>query len=91
MGVSNLTGKCLKNAKQSAISYNLLQWNCAINFDDYDNLTAELNKLKLLLNRGLPMKHEKPILNRSIKLSPLELLFNMTLLSPLPHDCHDLL
>ena len=53
MGISNLTGKCLKNVKQSAISDHLLQCNCTINFDNFDILAAESNKFKLLLRESL--------------------------------------
>ena len=52
MGISNLTGKRLKNVKQSAISDHLLQCNCTINFNNFDilaALAAESNKFKLLL------------------------------------------
>ena len=73
MGISNLTGKRLKNVKQSAISDHLLQCNCTINFDNFDILAAESNKFKLLLRESLLMKHDKPILNRTIKSFPLEL------------------
>ena len=73
IGISNLTGKCLKNVKQSAISDHLLQCNCTINFDNFDILAAESNKFKLLLRENLLIKRDKPILNRSIKSFPLEL------------------
>ena len=73
MGISNLTGKCLKNVKQSAISDHLLQCNCTINFDDFSNLAMDCNKFKLLLKEGLLIKRDKPILNRTIKSFPLEL------------------
>ena len=71
--ISNLTGKCLKNLKQSAISDHLLQCNCAINFDDFSILATDCNKFKLLLRENLLIKRDKPILNRTIKLFPLEL------------------
>ena len=73
MGISNLTGKRLKNVMQSAISDHLLQCNCMINFDDFAILAAESNKFKLLLRESLLIKHDKPILNRTIKSFPLEL------------------
>ena len=53
MGISNLTEKRLKSIKQSAISDHLLQCNCTINFDNFDILAAESNKLKLLLRESL--------------------------------------
>ena len=90
MGISNLTGKCLKNVMQSAISDHLLQCHCTINFDDFDILAAESNKFKLLLRESLLIKHVKPILNSTIKSFPLELFdyddsfVSIILLS---HDC----
>ena len=73
MGIFNLSGKRLKNVKQSAISDHLLQCNCTINFDNFDILAAESNKFKLLLRESLLIKRDKPILNRTIKSFPLEL------------------
>ena len=73
MGISNLTWKCLKNVKQSAISDHLLQCNCTINFDDFSILATDCNKFKLLLRESLLTKCDKPILNRTIKSFPLEL------------------
>ena len=73
MGISNLTWKCLKNVKQSAISDHLLQCNCTINFDDFSILATDCNKFKLLLRESLLIKRDKPILNRTIKSFPLEL------------------
>ena len=46
MGISNLTRKLLKNF---AMFNHQLQWNCTINFDGFDILTADSNKFKLLL------------------------------------------
>ena len=73
MGISNLTGKRLKNVKQSAISDHLLQCNCTINFDDFSILATDSNKFKLLLRVSLLIKRGEPILNMSIKSFPLEL------------------
>ena len=73
MGISNLTGKRLKNVKESALSDHLLQCNCTINFDSFDILAAESNTFKLLLRESLLIKCDKPILNRTIKSFPLEL------------------
>ena len=58
MMISNLTGKPLKNIKQSAISDHLIQCNCTINFDDFSILATECNKFKLLLRESLLIKHE---------------------------------
>ena len=73
MGISNLTGKRLKTVKQSAISDHLLQYNYALNFDDFSILATDCNKFKLLLRESLLIKRDKPILNRTIKSFPLEL------------------
>ena len=43
MGISNFTGKHIKNVKQSAISDHLLQCNCTIKFDNFDILVADSN------------------------------------------------
>ena len=40
MGISNLTGKRLKNVKESAVSYLLLQCDCTTNFDHFDILVS---------------------------------------------------
>ena len=73
MGISNLTGKRLKSVKQPAICDHLLQCNCAINFDYFSILATDCNKFKLLLRESLSIKCDKPILNRTIELFPLEL------------------
>ena len=73
MRISNVTGKRLKNVKQSEISDHLLQCNCTINIDNFDILAAESNKFKLLLRESLLIKRDKPILNRTIKSFPIEL------------------
>ena len=49
IGISDLTGKHLKNVKQFVISDHLLQCNCAINFHDFGILATDCNKFKLLL------------------------------------------
>ena len=74
MRISNLTGKCLENVKQSAISDHLFQCNCAINFDDLSILARDCNKFKLLVRETLLIKSDRPILNKTIKLFPWELL-----------------
>ena len=75
MEISNLTGKRLKTIKQCAISDHLLQSNCTINFDEFDILAADSNKFKFLLRESLLVKRDKPVLNRTIKLLPLELFY----------------
>ena len=73
MRISNLAGRRLKNVKQSTLSDHLLQCNFAISFGDFSILTTDCTKLKLLLRESLLIKLDKPILNRAIKLFPLEL------------------
>ena len=87
MGISNLTGKRLKDVTQSAISDHLLQCNCTINFDDFDILAAESNKSKLLLTESLLIKRDKTILNRTINSFPLELFDYDDSFILLSHDC----
>ena len=72
MGISNLTGKRLKNVKQSSISDHLLQCNDTINFDSIDILAGNSNKFKLLLRESYLIKSCKSFLNRTIKSFPLE-------------------
>ena len=72
MGISNLTGKRLKNVKQSSISDHLLQCNDTINFDSIDILAGNSNKFTLLLRESYLIKSSKSFLNRTIKSFPLE-------------------
>ena len=46
MGISNLTGKRLKSVKQSAISAHLLECDCSIDFDHFEILASDENKLR---------------------------------------------
>ena len=41
MGTLRLTGKRIKNAKESAISYHLLQCDPTTNFDDFEILASD--------------------------------------------------
>ena len=43
MAISNLTEKCLKNVKQSAISDHVLDCNCSIDFNHFDILASDAN------------------------------------------------
>ena len=72
MGTSNLTGKCFKNAKESAISDHLLQCDFPITFDDIDISASNSNKFKLIIKKSLLIKHDKPVLNRTTKSFPLD-------------------
>ena len=49
MGICNLTGKCLKSVKQSAVSDDLLECHCSI---DFDILASEANKFKKIQVQG---------------------------------------
>ena len=68
MGISNLTGKRLKNIKDSAVSDHLLQCNCAI-----DILATDVSRFNLLLKESLLIKRDNPVLSRTTKSFPLEL------------------
>ena len=72
--VSNLTGKRLKNVKDSAVSSHLFQCNCTIDFDHLDILATDISKLNLLVKESLLIKRSNPALNRTTKSFSLELL-----------------
>ena len=74
MGISNLTGKCLKCVKQSAVSDHLLECNCTIDFDHFDILASDANKFRLLIKESLLIKRDQPQLNKTIKSFPLNFL-----------------
>ena len=63
MGTSILTGKRIKNAKESAVSNHLLQCDFPKTFDDFDILTSDSNKFNLLLKESLLTKRDMPVLN----------------------------
>ena len=48
MGIWNLTGKRIKNAKESTIFVHLLQCDSPINFDGFDILEPDSEKFRLL-------------------------------------------
>ena len=73
MGVSNLTGKPLKNVKDSAVSDHLLQCICTIDLDHFDVLATDVNKFNLLVKERVLIKYDNPVLNRTTKSLPLEL------------------
>ena len=52
----NLTGKRIKNAKESAISDHLLQCDSPIAFDNFDILLSDSRRLKLLIKESLLIK-----------------------------------
>ena len=73
MGVSNLTGKRVKNVKKSAVSDHLLQCDCTIDFHNFDILASGTISFRLLIKESLLIKGEKPVLNRTVKSFPLKL------------------
>ena len=74
MGISNLTAKRVKNAKESGVSNPLLQCDCAIDFDHFDVLASDTNSFRLLIKESLLIKRDKPVLNRTVKSFPLKLI-----------------
>ena len=72
MRISNLTGKCLKPVKQSAVSDHLLEYNCSIDFDHFDILASDANRFRLLIKESLVIKRDQPQLNKTIKSFPLK-------------------
>ena len=73
MGISNLTGKCVKSVKESAVSDEVLQCDCAIDFDHFDILASDTNSFRLFIKKSLLIKCEKPVMNRTDKSFPLKL------------------
>ena len=67
MGVSKLTGKQLKNIKDSAVSDHLLQCNCTTDFDHFDILATDISKFDLLVKKSLLIKRDNPVFNRTTK------------------------
>ena len=73
MGVFNLTGKWLKIMKDSAVSDDLLQCICTIDFDHFDILATDVCNFNLLVKESLLNKRDNPALNRAAKSFSLEL------------------
>ena len=67
MSISNLTGKHLKSVKQSAVSDQLLECSCSIDFDHFDILVSDANRFRLLIKESLLIKRHQPQLNKTIK------------------------
>ena len=74
MGMSNLTGKHVKNVKESLVSDHLLQCDCTIDFDHFDILASDTNSFRLLIKESLLIKYGKQVLNCTVKSFPLKLL-----------------
>ena len=60
--------------KDSAVSDHLLQCNCTTDFDLFDVYATDVSKFNLLLKESLLIKRDNPVLNRTTKSFPLELL-----------------
>ena len=73
MGISNLTGKHVKNVKESAVSDHLLQCDCTIDCDHFDILASDTNSFRLFIEESLLIKCDKPVLNCTLKSFPLKL------------------
>ena len=73
MGFSNLTSKYVKNVKESVVSDDLLQCNCAIDFDHFDVLASDTNSFRFLIKESLLINRGKPFLNCTVKSFLLEL------------------
>ena len=73
MGISNLTGKRVKNVKESAVSDQLLQCDCTIDFEHFDILAFDTNNFRLLIKESLVITRNKPFLNRTVKSFPFKL------------------
>ena len=71
--ISNLTGKRVKNMKESAVSEHLLQCDCTIDLDNFDILTSDTNSFTLHIKESLLIKRDKPVLNCTVKSFPLKL------------------
>ena len=67
MGTSNLTGKRVKNVKESAVSDHLFQCDCTIDFDHFDILASDTNSFRLLVKESFIIKHDKPVLNSTVQ------------------------
>ena len=62
--------KRVKNVKESAVSDQLLQCNCTIDFDHFDVLASDTNSFRLLIKESLLIKCDKPVLNLTVKSFP---------------------
>ena len=82
MNVSNLTGKRLKNIKDSALSHHLLQ--CKYTFDcDCEIFSIDASKCNLLGKESLLIEHDNPVLNRATEVIPF-IITRLVLLSFFP-------
>ena len=75
MGISNLTGKRVKNVKESAVFDHLSYCECAVDFDHFDILASDTNSFRLLIKENLLIKRDKPFMNHTFKSFPLTNLY----------------
>lgn len=73
MRISHFTRKCVKNINQSVISDHLLTCDCKTNFDNFVILSNDFSNFNLLMKESLLVAFDNPILNKTVKLFPLEL------------------
>ena len=65
MGISNLTGKRFKSAKEFLTTYGVS--DCTVDFDHLDILVSDTNSFRLRTKESLTIKHDKPVLNPTVK------------------------
>ena len=65
MGISDLTGKRFKSVKEFLTTYGVS--DCTIDFDHLDILVSDTNSFRPLTKESLTIKHDRPILNRTVK------------------------
>ena len=63
--ISNLTGKRFKSVKEFLTTYGVS--DCTVDFDHLDILVSDTNSFRLLTKESLTIKHDKPVLNRTVK------------------------
>ena len=73
LGLPALTGKHVNNNKKSAAKDHCLFFNHVGLFEDFSILTYESNPFKLLIKEALLVSRDKPLLNKQVKLIPLQL------------------
>ena len=67
IGISNSKEKHVKNVKESATFDHPFHCGCLIDFNQLDILASHTNNIRLLIIESLLIKHDKPVLNQTIK------------------------
>ena len=67
MGITSLTGKHLKTVKQSSVFVYLLECSFLIDFDHFDILASDQNKLRIFVKESLLIKRDQPQSNKTIE------------------------